>query len=430
MTTITVPELNDILDKLANDLKTISPESNPYDENSLLRAELIAIANRIDNVYQLFEEVVKQTFDSTATGLFLEARGSELGITRNPATQSIGQVSFTGVLSTIIPSGTECSDRNGNLYTTQASGGISAFSESVTLDAASGIVEVTFSSDHKLGNGFQIIISGATAPDLNGTFNCTIINETKISYTIINTTLTTTDSGTCDYELADIEVKSSDFGSLTVKNGGDIISLSIPISGIDTDGTVQQTGIGGGSDIETDEELRERIQDKRQNPATNFNAATITNEVKELSFVDKVFVARITPAVGQVTIYCLKDDLTPLIAGELDDVKDVVVEISPVNTDVADIFVENPTQVSTNFTFSAISPDTATMRQAIEDNLQSLFNNVDISTDVTEEQYNRAILNTIDPANLATLDSYTLTTPTSDITIANGEIATLGTVSF
>lgn len=428
---ISLPELSDIFNKLANDLKTQSPESDPFLQDSLLRAELLAFADRINSVYQTFPTVVKETFDATATTEFLELRGAEVRITRKPATQSEGNISFQGTLATIIPGNTELSDASGNLFTTQSPAGIDAKSETVILTPSIGTVEVDFGAvNHLLGNGFEIVISGASESDLNGTFACQVINANKVSYVITNQALSTPDSGDCDYELADVNVKSSGFGVINNKSGGSVISLTSPISGINTDGIVQQSGLGGGADVESDDELRVRVQFRRKNPVTHFNDNSIINQISAISYVDRVFVLDITPAIGQVTIYVMKEDLTILSAEELAEVKDAVLEITPVNTSPDDVFVLNPDQVPTPFTFSEITPNTATMQQAVTDNLQALFNEAKIGTDVTVEQYERAILNTIDPASLQPIQSFTLSTPTTDISIADGEIATLGTVTY
>ena len=59
------------------------------------------------------------------------------------------------------------------------------------------------------------------------------------------------------------------------------------------------------------------------------------------------------------------NDITSIPSGsEVTAVKAVLDAIRPATTDTADLIVLAPTGVSTAFTFSAISPDTATMKTA------------------------------------------------------------------
>ena len=438
MTDITIPTKEEIYNKEANDLKTQSPEANPFKTNSLLKSLLQAFAGRFNSIYQVFPAIQKQTFSATATGIYLERIGARVGINKLPATQSIGFVSFTGILATIIPANTDCNDSAGNLYETQSAGGVSAYTPTVSVVAAGGVVTVTFPAVHLLGNGFEIVMSGAAATDINGTFNCQIVDEDHITYEISNTGLSTSEIGlTCTYQLANIEVQSQDFGISTNKLGGDIISLSTPIAGIDSDGTVQQSGLGGGADAETEEEYRARVQFREQNPINSFNNARIKIEIQNnFVYIQEVFVFNPEAPfsfveAGQVKIFCTKKDGTVMSAGEITDIEDFLKDgLAEAHTYVGDIFVLNPTYITTNFTFTSITPDTANMRQAIEDNLTSLFNDAIVGDDVTKVQYERAISTSVDPSTLAQITDFTLSAPTGDIVIADGEIAKLGTVSF
>jgi hypothetical protein len=71
------------------------------------------------------------------------------------------------------------------------------------------------------------------------------------------------------------------------------------------------------------------------------------------------------------------------------------------------------------------------MKTAIENSLAQFFaERTDVGVDVVEEAYNAAIFNTVDLVTGAELTSFTLNTPAADITIASGEIGTLGNVAF
>ncbi|KKL10991.1 hypothetical protein LCGC14_2550270, partial [marine sediment metagenome] len=103
----------------------------------------------------------------------------------------------------------------------------------------------------------------------------------------------------------------------------------------------------------------------------------------------------------------------------------------PANSDTTDLIVLAPTAISTDFTFTALSPNTAAMKTAVENNLKELFDErTSIAADVTEDAYKAAIFGTVDTIKGDILTSFALSVPSGDITIAAGQIGTLGTVTF
>ena len=89
------------------------------------------------------------------------------------------------------------------------------------------------------------------------------------------------------------------------------------------------------------------------------------------------------------------------------------------------------TNMEDPFPASSIDPDTPTMRQAIENQLKAFFeDSVQFGVTVQSDSYRGAIQNTQDLTTSQFLISFDLTSPTGDITVGSGEIATLGTVSF
>ena len=131
-------------------------------------------------------------------------------------------------------------------------------------------------------------------------------------------------------------------------------------------------------------------------------------------------------------MYFLRDNDDPITpdANEILDVKNQLLTIKPAFMADSDLFVLAPTLVSTAFTFSAMLPDTSSMRDAINANLDAFFaEDVEFETAVTEDAYRAAIQTSIDSSGNA-LETFTLTTPTTDISVSVGEIAALGVVTF
>lgn len=138
-------------------------------------------------------------------------------------------------------------------------------------------------------------------------------------------------------------------------------------------------------------------------------------------------------ALGTVTTYFMRDDDVNAIptASEVTTVKNKILEIVPANTASADVVVSAPTGVSVDFTFTALTPDTPTMRTAIEDNLKAFFEeDTEVGANIDEDAYRSAIFNTIDHDNGAEVKTFTISTPSGDVAIGIGEIGTLGSVVF
>ena len=145
--------------------------------------------------------------------------------------------------------------------------------------------------------------------------------------------------------------------------------------------------------------------------------------------------AGMVPTPGQVAIYVLRDDDANIIPTQtvLDNTKAAIISDGalPAHSSEADVFVLAPVPVETDFDFATVLPDTPTMRSAVELQLQAFFEDtVDFEQDVTEAAYLGAIQNTQDLQTGAVLQSFSLNSPTGDISVSAGGIAVLGTVTF
>lgn len=137
--------------------------------------------------------------------------------------------------------------------------------------------------------------------------------------------------------------------------------------------------------------------------------------------------------LGQVRVFFMRDnDPDPIpTAGEVQDVVDQLDTIRPANTGAADLIVAAPVAVPVTYAFSLLVPNTPTMRDAIEASLAQFHaEETSVGQNVAEAQYRAAIQNTVDPDTGDTVTNFSLTTPTGDVVVGSGEIATLGSVSF
>ena len=142
----------------------------------------------------------------------------------------------------------------------------------------------------------------------------------------------------------------------------------------------------------------------------------------------------ITVPIGQVRVFFMRDnDDNPIPSGsEIIPVRAKIEEILPANTDdVNDLFVLAPTAVPVDFTFTALSPSTTSMRAAITANLRQFFDeSTVVGVDIDEDAYRSAIFNTVDTETGDVVDSFELSAPSGDIAITSSEIGTLGNTVY
>ena len=140
----------------------------------------------------------------------------------------------------------------------------------------------------------------------------------------------------------------------------------------------------------------------------------------------------VVPA-GQCIVYFMRDnDDNPIpSASEVQDVKDELNLIRPANTAEQDLIVNSPTPITVDFTFTDILPDTSTMRTAITANLDQFFTESnEVGSDLDEDAYRSAIINTVDTETGDKMQTFTLSTPSGDITIQSNEVPVLGAVTY
>lgn len=425
----------EVENRAKTDVQRELPEANPFLKNSWLSALITSFANRQFDFYTQLEVAIIENFMDTATGEQLERFAAIWGKQRLAATQATGNVVATGTAAAVIPSGTVLSGPDGN-YTSTSSATISAQSIGVTGIVRSGqTATATTASPHGLANNVPVTISGANETEYNvSAAAITVTGLSTFQYQVTGTPGTpATGTILAAFTSASVPVQSDDFGADTNLDAGEQVTLQSPIVNVDDTLTVDFGAVGGGTDQETDAALRIRMLERIQNPVAHFNVSDIVDKAKEIAGVTRVFVQEITPAVGQVTIFFMRDDDDNPIptASEVTTVKNKILEIKPANTDDADVIVSAPTGVNVDFTFTALSPNTSTMRTAITANLEVFFEeDTQVGVNIDEDAYRSAIFNTVDTATGDEVTSFTLSTPTGDVVIATGEIGVLGNVVF
>lgn len=447
---LTYPTFDDLSAQIRAEFRKQLPDVDPTVFGSWARAFADGNAVLALNIMFLVRDLEQQLFPQTATGDFLDIWGGYEGLTRTPETPATGPVTVTGTAGVVIPASTSFTGSNGVAYNSVAVATITAVNQSISSLTRSGsLVTATLTSEHDLANGVEVTVSGATEPEYNGTYAVTVISTLEFTYTISGTPTTpATGSPEYDVDLAAVTVEALNTGTDTNLESGAQLAFDTPIANADSPGIVQFDGLTGGASEETDEAYRERILLSRSIIEGVFTPDQIRLAALSVAGNTRAFVKKPTlsvcaggsgsatdPVPGQCSVFILRDNDPSIIPSQtiLDTTKAVIIEdgAMPAHMSEVDLFVEAPTLVSTDFDFTALSPDTPTMRSAVLAQLQAFFDDtVDFEQDVTEASYLGAIQATQDLETGAFIVSFTLSTPSGDISVSDGEIATLGTVSF
>ena len=408
----------------------------------------------------LVRDLEKQLFPQTATGEFLDLWGGYEGLARLEAGEASGLMSATGTPTTSILALTQFTGSNGILYETTATATISASSVNIPvggLTSSGTTATVLMDGEHYLATGMSIVIAGANQAEYNGTYVITVISTLAFTYQFAGsgTSPATTGSNiTVAADFASVPVKALTSGVDTNLGSGALMTIVTPIVDIDDDALVQFEGLTGGTSIETDEAYRSRILLSRSLIEGVFTPDQIKLAVLSLQGNTRAWVKKpvsgagggaTTPEAGQCSVYFLRDDQvdpTPSTS-KVNETQQRIIDDGALPANMVagatgadpDLYVQGPTLgpsgVPTAFDFTALSPDTSTMREAVENTLAAFFKDtVDFEEDVTEASYLGAIQNTQDLVTGDFISTFVLSTPLATISIGVGEIGALGAITW
>ena len=431
---LNLPTFSIIIDRIRSDVRKLLPSLDPTIFGSKIRTLTDSNAGRhFDNVRSI-KQLEKEAFPFDASLEQLERWAAYDGIIPFSSKQSTGNMLFTGTVGGIILADTDLKSVNEDVYITDESGTISNVSISVTLSRSGTTVTAVASSAIIFATNIDVTIAGAVETEYNGTFTITVLSTLSFSYEITGTPSTpATGTILADSDCVSVQVTSEDFGLDQNLDSGAELTLVSSITDVDRTGFVRFEGLIGAQDAESADSLLNRTQQVRANPVANFNIAAITKAALAIQGVTRLLVKRITPRIGAVTVLFVRDgdDLIIPNATQIAEVKAAIVELLPATSEEDDVVVLAPTPVPTTYNFSSITPDTATMRTAITNNLNAFYEDeVTFETDVTEKKYEFAITGTIDPDTGQTLTDFTLSVPSGNITVTTNELGTIQEIIF
>lgn len=207
------------------------------------------------------------------------------------------------------------------------------------------------------------------------------------------------------------------------------LSLVSPISGVQSSAVVASGGLTGGVDSETDERLRARLLARIQAPPQGGNTTDYAQWARAVAGVTRVWVFPGWLGIGTVGVGFVMDDAPGSIIPDAATVTKVADYIDPRRPVTADVTVFAPTAAPQAMTIR-LSPNTTTVQAAVTAELNDLFRREAQVEDGTGS--GKILLSRINEAiSIASGETdHVLVSPTADITLTKGQIATLGVITW
>lgn len=222
----------------------------------------------------------------------------------------------------------------------------------------------------------------------------------------------------------DIAVETSVTGALTNALVG--TPLSNALTGITN---VVSNGVLGGTDAESVEAYRQRVLYKKRNPPAVGSPTDYVRWAMDFPGVTRVFVTRAQFGPGTVGVQFMMDGTYANGIPVPGDVTAILAYLNALAPSDASIIVTAPVAQPISITIGTLKPDTPAVRGAILDELTGMFQRRAIysPTGVTKFDYSW-----IDEAisRAQGEDSHDLVAPSADVTVAAGNIPTLGVISY
>lgn len=255
-------------------------------------------------------------------------------------------------------------------------------------------------------------------------------SATGVTYT------TDADSTLDDTGQATVSITAAEAGMGGNAAAGATLTFVSPLDGIAASCTVGAEGLTGGTDLESDDGLRERMIQRIQNPPQGGSDADYVAWALEVAGITRAWTFPTYNGPGTVRVYVADDTYsgaTLAAASEvaaaqayLDSVKPngVAYLVGGVVTNGLEVIA--PTAAPVDFTIAlGASVNTSDVQDKVLANLQAVyFREAEPEGTVRFHHLLRAISEAVGDGD------YTLTTPTADMAAAAGEILTLGAITW
>ena len=208
---------------------------------------------------------------------------------------------------------------------------------------------------------------------------------------------------------ATANIRCADNGVIGDADAATILSFETVIPRIDLAVTVTAGGLTGGTDPETDEELRARVLERLRNPPQGGAESDYSLWAKQVAGVTRVWPRAQTPQDGRVTVYFSRDNDASIIPDETERqrVLDHLNTVRPVTALVTcPALTPEPVTIAVG-----LSPNTPTVQAAVIEEVREFFIREAEPGGVIRHSRLQEVI------SLAAGESYhSLTNPTMDVT--------------
>lgn len=224
---------------------------------------------------------------------------------------------------------------------------------------------------------------------------------------------------------ATVEVEAELAGVFANSPAGTVLSLVSPVAGVDSSATVDAAGITGGADVESDADLLVRVLQRMQNPPQGGSAADYVRWALEVPGVTRAWCLPEHFGIGTVGVAFVTDDDPAGLIPDAPKVAEVQAYIDERRPVPATVTVFAPVALAVNFTFTAVTPDTSSVRTAIEVALEDLILREGAPGSPLLLSHIREACSTA-PGE----QDFTMTVPAANVSIAAGQIPVMGVVTW
>lgn len=220
-----------------------------------------------------------------------------------------------------------------------------------------------------------------------------------------------------------VQVVAVDGGSDSNTDAGIELTLVEAVAGLESKVTVTAGGLSGGTNVETDNELRERVLHRLRTPPRAGTASDYEAWALECDGVSRAWCFANAPLDGQVTVY-IASDQAGIFPNEtlLQTVQEHIDNLRPVT---AEVFVVSPIKKQIDVVINTLSPDTDAVREAVKSALSDFLANASSPGGTIFISQLRAAI-----SGAAGEVDHVLVSPTSNIVCQTGELAVLGDVTW
>ena len=436
-----IPTRKQILDRNLADFADEIKKLNPFIKASFIRGILTAISNRNGDTNDSLAVAISQLFPHTATGIYARYHGNLKGIDILVAAAADGYITVTGVAGATIPKGTQFKADAGAIYeVVDTDYSIATHSiKIVNLTSNNNIAYAKTSDYHFFSTKNVVTIAGANNPIYNKTVAIDVDGLDSFNYPISATQLKDESHNiTATLTFASVKICATTAGIDTNLGGGSKLTLTATLPDVDNDAYAQYDGISGGSDEETNTAYRARYLDVYRKIQSPFNANNIERTLKKVAGITRVFIKQITPSVGDVEIYFVRDnDVGSIIpsAQEIERAKNAIRNILPAHDELLDnesVIIKPPIQKNIKFQIINLAPNSISMRDAIVNNLTDFFKTeVKIGAyTISQDLYRAIIWQSLDLTTGLYPSAFTILNPIGDIQVLDGELPILEEINF